>query len=64
MDSLCPRVKEVLGGPHVDIRMVGLAQKLEMELSVQTDLAVHWKEQALKYREMLKDKIAVDESPD
>ena len=41
--ELTPRTQAILDGPHAAIRMVGLAQVMERELAVQTDLTNHWR---------------------
>lgn len=68
MTTNIPRTQAVLDGPHLKVRMIKLAKVLEMELSAQTDLAVYWKDKALKYREQLKDlaleALALDNSSD
>jgi hypothetical protein len=48
--TLTPRTQAVIDGEFSEIRMTGLAQVLERELAVQTDLANHWRDVATKLK--------------
>ena len=53
MKLLCPRTEAVLTGEFPNARIVGLAMELERELSVQTDLANHFRAETVKLKARL-----------